>query len=141
MEMGIRRFNEALDRHITGNWGEDAPSDAKERYSGNDGFDFKRKWVSTDGMRGYNQPIGAVVGSSDTGTWSDSPCPSHVVKEELRAARKALATQGIECRTSFTTSSNGFMVKRWLLVREVDKARAKVVIESIQEHRFLHGAD
>jgi hypothetical protein len=38
----------------------------------------KTEYISTDGWRGYVQPINAVAGANYTGTSSDSPYPSHV---------------------------------------------------------------
>jgi len=40
----------------------------------------KSRWVSTDGWRGYSEPINGIGGCNHTGSWSDSPCPTHVVK-------------------------------------------------------------
>ena len=55
----------------------------------------KKKWVSTGGYSGYSQSAYAVLGSSDTGTWSDSPCPSGEVSKELNSFRAFLQKKGI----------------------------------------------
>ena len=44
-----------------------------------------RRYHRIDGWRGFWIPGTAVAGVSDTGTWSDSPCPTPAVKAELRA--------------------------------------------------------
>ena len=36
------------------------------------------------------QPIYAVAGANDTGTWEDSPAPSYEVNDELKALQKHL---------------------------------------------------
>ena len=48
----------------------------------------KTRWVSTDGWRGYYEPINAVAGANNTGSWDDSPCPSHVCESEINGFRK-----------------------------------------------------
>jgi len=78
-------------------------------------FSRKLEWVSTDGWRGYERPVYAIAGSSDTGMWSDSPCPSDRVKAELTDLKKHLRSKGIHYREIITKSSNVFMIKHWLI--------------------------
>jgi len=88
------------------------------------------KFIKTDAWRGYSQPDNAVMGSSDTGTWSDSPAPSGDVKKELDAFRKHLRSKGISSRTGTTGSSNAFMVKRWVIVSRNDLSEGKRVAKA-----------
>lgn len=87
-------------------------------------FSKKVEWVATDGWRGYERPKYAIAGASDTGTWSDSPCPSHKVKAELDELKKYLRQRGIRFREVITKSSNLFMVKHWVIssVEQFDDA-------------------
>ena len=70
-----------------------------------------------DGWRGYRIPGAAVAGASDTGSWSDSPCPTELVKAEIRRfQRECLKPAGIASRTRMGSSSNVFCGKRWVVV-------------------------
>ena len=108
---------------------------------------MKRRYHKIDNWRGYFIPGTAVAGSSDTGTWSDSPCPSHLVKSEIRRLqRECLRPAGIPSKTRFGTSSNVFCGKRWLCVSAADFPRAKALADAwLKEHRidtrFIHNAD
>lgn len=87
-------------------------------------FSKKLEWVSTDGWRGHEKPVYAIAGASDTGEWSDSPCPTHVVTSELHDLKEHLKEQGIKFREIVTKSSNVFCVKRWIIstIEDFDKA-------------------
>ena len=86
-------------------------------------FDTTTKWVSNDAWRGYNEPIYAVCGANDTGSWGDSPCPTYVCDTELKEAIKALKGIPIKCIT--TESSNVFCAHRYVIVPPnfIDEAR------------------
>lgn len=95
----------------------------------------------TDGWRGYAIPFGAVCGASDTGTWSDSPAPSHKVEAEIKAVQSELRKQGIRSRQKFGETSNVFCGKRWLCVSPKDWERAVEFVESlIPQYRYIHNA-
>ena len=106
-------------------------------------FSKKTEWVPTDGWRGYIRPVFAVAGSSDTGTWSDSPCPSALVTGELERLRLFLRSKGFHVRNMVCRSANVFMVKRWIIVavEEFDKA-VKVAEDWLKDNmgstRFIH---
>jgi hypothetical protein len=90
----------------------------------------KRRYNKIDGWRGYWVPALAVAGSSDTGTYSDSPCPTPDVKAEINRIRKeVLLPAGIKSRSRFGNSSNVFCSKRWLVVAREDFARAAELVE------------
>jgi hypothetical protein len=99
-----------------------------------------------DGWRGYRIPGPAVAGASDTGTWSDSPCPSHEVKAEIRRfQREVLQPAGIKSRTRFGGSSNLFCGKRWVCVDAKDWHRANELAKTWLKAnkyttRFIHDA-
>jgi hypothetical protein len=106
----------------------------------------KSKWISTDAWRGYEQPIYAVAGSSDTGTWSDSPAPSGEVNKELSRLANYLRKKGFNVRKYTVRSSNAFMIKRWLIVPIEQFDRAKVEANKwLEEHKgdtlHIHDAD
>ena len=75
----------------------------------------------------YAIPQYAVAGSSDCGTWSDSPAPSDKVKAELMAFRAVLKAAGIKSRFSGTQSGNCFMGKVWVTVHSRDFTAAHAV--------------
>lgn len=99
-----------------------------------------------DGWRGYSIPTLAVAGSSDTGTWPDSPCPTPLVKRELRDFCKHLRANGIRCRQRMGGSSNVFCGKRWVVVERAQFAQAAILAVEYMDNmrsetRFIHDAD
>jgi hypothetical protein len=97
----------------------------------------KTKWVRTDAWRGYVQPINAVGCCNCTGDWSDSPCPTSVVKKEITGFKKLLKKEGIRHKTFVTQSSNVFMVKVNILVHPNDRERALAIADEYQENTRL----
>lgn len=99
-----------------------------------------------DGWRGYRIPGPAVAGASDTGNWSDSPCPSDEVKAEIRRfQREVLQPAGIKSRTRWGSSSNVFCGKRWVVVDAADWPKAKELADAWLKAnkyttRFIHDA-
>jgi hypothetical protein len=91
----------------------------------------KKTWIKTDAWRGYSQPINAVGCCNHTGDWSDSPCPTKVVNEEINGFKKLLKKNGIKHKKLVTISSNVFMVKVNILVHPNDRERA---LELAKEH-------
>ena len=91
-------------------------------------FVTQLKYVRTDGWRGYEEPEFAVVGANDTGTYSDSPCPSHIAERELNAITEVLRKEKIEVKKITTETSNVFCVHHYLipLLKNVEKARELV---------------
>ena len=57
----------------------------------------RTRYEKTDGWRGRVVPVNAVGAANDTGTWRDSPCPSHLVKAEKKTVvvKPASAVQGV----------------------------------------------
>ena len=107
----------------------------------------KRRYNKIDGWRGYWVPALAVAGSSDTGTYSDSPCPSPVVLKEIKRIRKeVLLPAGIKSRSRFGNSSNLFCAKRWLVVAREDFDRAARLVDNWLEDNksstsYVHNAN
>lgn len=94
-----------------------------------------------DGWRGYSIPFGAVIGASDTGSWSDSPCPSDKVEAEIKQVQAVLRKEGIRSRQKFGETSNVFCGKRWLVVSPKDWERAEQITENlIPQFRYIHNA-
>ena len=97
------------------------------------------------GRGSYAIPQYAIVGSSDCGSWPDSPAPSDTVAAELEDFRKILRANHIRSRISFTSSGNAFMAKRWVVVHSRDYPKALVLVEQyLREHhadtRYIHDA-
>ena len=84
----------------------------------------KTKYVSTDGWRGYSQPINAVGGANDTGEYSDSPCKSSVRLREIAGFRKLLRKENIKSTVMVCETSNIFCVHFYVLVHPNDRERA-----------------
>lgn len=87
-----------------------------------------------DGWRGYEWPKLAVAGSSDTGSWSDSPAPSALVSLELNRLKEYLAEHGFSATETFTQSSNVFMIKRWLVVKKGYDEAKKLAEDWLEQH-------
>ena len=97
------------------------------------------------GRGSYPIPQFAVIGSSDCGTWSDSPAPSDLVREELEAFRKVLRANRIRSRIGSTQSGNVFMAKVWVVVHSRDFPAASGLAEQyLADHqhdtRYVHDA-
>src|SRR4051812_11961530 len=95
------------------------------------------------GRDSYQIPQYAVVGSSDCGSWSDSPAPTDHVREELERFRVVLRQNHIRSRLVYTRSGNAFMAKRWVVVHSKDFMRAMALAaEFLEQHqhdtRFIH---
>ena len=107
----------------------------------------KRRYNKIDGWRGFWVPALAVAGSSDTGTYSDSPCPTPEVKAEINRIRKeVLLPAGIKSRSRFGNSSNLFCAKRWLVVAREDFEKAAILVNNwLYENRlttsYVHNAN
>jgi hypothetical protein len=105
-------------------------------------FSLKKRYVRTDGWRGYEEPIYAVCGANDTGGWEDSPCPSHVGDKELKAARQVL--KGIPVKRVACNTSNVFCIHKYLVVPidQVGEARARIKkYLSENETQLLYAVD
>lgn len=108
----------------------------------------KGRYHRIDGWRGYNIPGNAVAGSSDTGTWSDSPCPTPAVMGELRRfTREVLKANGIRYRMGVGSSSNVFCGKRWVVVKDRSQfpLAAQLTLDWLEANndctRYIHSAD
>ena len=97
----------------------------------------KTKWVASDGWRGRVVPINAVCGANDTGTFSDSPCPSSLREREIKLAKSVLKKQGIKHVTMWGRSSNVFCSIQYVLVEPDNIERARQLIEPLREETSL----
>jgi hypothetical protein len=88
-------------------------------------FITTKKWVQSDGWRGYEEPIYSVCGVNDTGMWDDSPCKSDVGARELAEVITILKKNKIPTRKVVCQSSNLFCIKRYVIVppKYIDVAR------------------
>ena len=92
----------------------------------------KNRYVRIDGWRGYVEPVNAIGGCNDTGTWSDSPCNSDVAQAEIKSFTKKLRQNNIRYRTTWGNSSNVFMNKRYVCVHKDDREKG---LELAKEHQ------
>lgn len=103
------------------------------------------RYSKIDGWRGYRIPGLAIAGASDTGTWSDSPCPSGLVELEVSAFRLAASRAGFATRVRVGETSNVFCAKVWVTVHPAQWRRAASwALEYLREHdrgiNYLHDA-
>lgn len=96
-------------------------------------FTTKKRWVATDGWRGYEEPIYYIAGANDTGSWDDSPCPTKTAIAELKGVQSVLRKAKIRTKQIITRSSNVFCVHRYLLVTPSDFERAKEIVNEYYE--------
>lgn len=92
----------------------------------------KTQWISTISWDGYVQPINAVAGAKNTGSWDDSPCPSHICEKEIKEFRAILRKNKIASRLKVCQTSNVFCVHVYVLVHPDDKEKA---LELAEEHK------
>lgn len=83
-----------------------------------------------DGWRSYAIPPFAVAGSSDTGGWSDSPCPSGLVDDEIKSVQAILAEHKIKSYVCWTETSNVFCIKKWVCVKGIDFRAASLALRA-----------
>lgn len=98
----------------------------------------KKRWVQSSGWRGYYEPIYWVAGANDTGSFSDSPCPTKIATAELAKVRRILRRNGIRYREVPTQSSNVFCIHRYLVVSEADHARACEIVADNYNSELKH---
>lgn len=98
---------------------------------------FQKRWVATSGWHGYVEYVDGVAGANDTGSWSDSPCPSHVRKREIAMAKAALRKAGIRHRTAWGVTSNCFSQSQNVLVAQADRAAAIEVLKPLSSETEL----
>ena len=84
----------------------------------------KTKWVRTDAWRGYSQPINAVGGANNTGSWEDSPCPAHICKAEIDGFKSILRKNKIRHKVHVGQTSNVFCIHVYVLVANEDRSKA-----------------
>jgi hypothetical protein len=90
------------------------------------------------------QPIYAVAGANDTGTWEDSPNNSYKVNDELTNLQKYLANNGIKSKIENQQSSNVFMARRWVIVETGKYEEAKKLTDKFlteKKTNYLYEAD
>lgn len=97
-------------------------------------WNFQKKWVSTDGWRGYEQPMYAICGANDTGMSYDSPCKTNVCLLELNMAMSALKKNNIPYKLKTCETSNIFCVHHYIIVKPIDKDRAYNLIEDLLQN-------
>lgn len=105
------------------------------------------RYHKIDGWRGYSIPDLAVAGSSYTGEFSDSPAPMKSVKPELERMRSYLSKHGIDSEIKSSESSNAFMQKLWVVVKDKDdfSKAGKLANSWLEKHKSdtvnIHDAD
>ena len=96
----------------------------------------KKVWVKTDGWRCYEQPITSIGGCNNTGSWSDSPCPTHICEKEINGFRSILRKNGIRSRVVVGQSSNVFCIHVYVCVHPDDRTRG---LELSREYQNSEG--
>ncbi len=96
-------------------------------------FDASKKWVATDGWRGYEEPLYAVCGVNDTGMWDDSPCKSDVAEKEIKEAISILKKNKIPTKIITSSSSNVFCIRHYAIVPPYYIEKAKELMEEYYE--------
>ena len=110
-------------------------------------YDHKKRYHRIDAWRGHMIPSCALVGASDTGTCSDSPCRTEdAIAEITRFRLEVLRPLRIQSRMRFGATSNVFCAKRWLVVSPADfSLAAEAAVAWLSEHdhdlHLLHDAD
>ena len=89
------------------------------------------QYMHTDAWRGYGVHPFAVFGSSNTGNWSDSPCPSDCVEKECKDVVSYLKGKGFRPYVLYKETSNIFCIKNYVAVRGKEYKEAK---EAMQEY-------
>jgi len=92
---------------------------------------LKKTYIRTDGWRGYEQPVNAICGANDTGSWSDSPCPSNTRVNELNKAKKLLRENKISFRQTVCQTSNVFCAHVYLCVLPENKEKAREILQPL----------
>ena len=91
----------------------------------------KMKYIHTDGWRGYEEPINAVCGANDTGTYDDSPCNSYDCQDELNKVKKILRANNIKYKSHWGKTSNVFCIHRYVLTAPEFKDKARALIQPL----------
>jgi hypothetical protein len=100
---------------------------------------LKTKLVQINGWRSRLEPINAICGANDTGSYSDSPCPTSVALAELKKVKIILRENQIKFRSTILNTSNVFCMARYIVVSESDKERAIELIRHLTpETRLLY---
>jgi hypothetical protein len=103
---------------------------------------MKKIWKRTSAWRGYEQFKNAVGAANDTGSWSDSPCPTAYVVGEINEFKKKLREAGIRFRAGYCRTSNVFCMSRQIVVHERDRERALEIAKQHQkETRYFYACD
>lgn len=87
-----------------------------------DGIHVMNSW------RRWVEPFTAVAGCNDTGSWSDSPCPTSLADKEVERLLTYLRSKGFKPYQCYTQTSNVFCVARYICVplHQVIKAREAI---------------
>ena len=81
-----------------------------------------------------------MFGVNDTGTFSDSPAPTHKGLAELEVVKARLRASKISHRTMIGATSNVFCMTRQIVVREQDMRKASEAItdNEVEEMNYLY---
>jgi hypothetical protein len=77
------------------------------------------------------EPIYAICGVNDTGSDSDSPCPSELASKELDLVKKILRKNKIRYITKSVPTINIFCISRFIIVSEDDRFKALELIDHL----------
>lgn len=92
-------------------------------------FNEAKRYVRTDGWRGYEEPVYAVAGANDTGDYDDSPCRTEVAQKELQDVQAILQKSGIKTKQVVCETSNVFCIHRYLIAKMSEIERAREIVQ------------
>jgi hypothetical protein len=124
-KMSNPRFDEGIFRNYINKRASGKTPSNKIRYS------LKKKWVKTDAWRGYEEPVYAIAGVTDTGMWSDSPYPSHKVNPEIDMVQQELRKAGIPTKKITGQTSNVFAGNQYLIAPKDIFPEAKTKVKEL----------
>lgn len=93
-------------------------------------FSKETYYVRIDGWRGFNEYKYAVLGWSDTGMYSDSPCKTEDGNNERDQIKVLLHAAGIKTQELISETSNVFCVHHSLIVKIKDFEQAQKIVQA-----------
>lgn len=78
-------------------------------------FSTRKKYVRTDGWRGYFEPVYAIAGYNDTGSADDSPCRTVTGQREAARLKAFLKSKGIHFKTITCLTTNVCCIHHYII--------------------------
>lgn len=95
---------------------------------------IRKKWISSDGWRGYEVFENAFAGINSKGDWKDAPTPRKQAESSMEKFKKYLNRNGIKYKTQVGETSNVFSANMFFITSPEMVQKAKEVTKKyIQE--------